>query len=158
MFNLNKCSQSFFKNSIHFITNDLPIKINFNRIFFCKFSQGNINVPRSEIKKMLKDKDNILKKQIKSSGPGGQHVNKTESAIFLRDLTTNISVKVSNSRDSVVNSGIAKKRLLDKLDNYYNGQESKQSKKIDRLKKQKDRARRKSGLKHQQLDKKPENN
>jgi protein subunit release factor B len=131
-------------------------KQNFNSIAFSQFSKGEIKVPRSEIKKMLDKSDNFIKKQIRSSGPGGQHVNKTESAVMLRDKKTNITVKVSNSRDSVINSGIAKKRLVDKLDNFYNGDESKEAKKIERIKKQKERAHRKSQAKHQ-VDKSPEN-
>lgn len=110
-----------------------------------KYSQ---TISRKEIKKMIEDKDNIIRKPIKSSGPGGQHVNKTQSAILLQDKKTNISVKVGNSRDSVVNSGIAKKRLIDKLDLHYNGAESKISKKMEKIKKQKDRNRRKSDNKH----------
>jgi protein subunit release factor B len=108
-----------------------------------------VQVARADLKKMVKDKDNVLKKKIRSSGPGGQHVNKTESAVMLKDLKTNIFVKVDNSRDSVINSGIAQKRLVDKLDLHYNGSESKISKKIEKLKKQKDRSRRKSDSKYQ---------
>ena len=100
------------------------------------------------MKKNIEEKDNIIRKPIKSSGPGGQHVNKTQSAILLQDKKTNISVKVGNSRDSVVNSGIAKKRLIDKLDLHYNGAESKIAKKIEKIKKQKDRNRRKRENKH----------
>ena len=49
-------------------------------------------VSRSQIKESLENKDNIIKKQIKASGPGGQHVNKTNSCVFLKDLNTDISV------------------------------------------------------------------
>jgi protein subunit release factor B len=108
----------------------------------------------NNLTKMIEDKDNVIRKPIKSSGPGGQHVNKTQSAIFLQDKKTDISVKVGNSRDSVVNSGIAKKRLIDKLDFHYNGAESKLAKKIEKIKKQKERNRRKSENKHN-LDKDP---
>jgi protein subunit release factor B len=114
--------------------------------------ENQIMISRKEIRQMLEDKDNIIKKPIKSSGPGGQHVNKTQSAILLQDKKTNISVKVGNSRDSVVNAGMAKKRLIDKLDLHYNGAESKIAKKIEKVKKQKDRNRRKRENKHN-LDK-----
>jgi protein subunit release factor B len=119
---------------------------NFN---FSENKIGNVSVPRSELKKMVKDKNNVVKTQITSSGPGGQHTNKTASAVLLKDSKTNIFVKVQNSRDSVVNSGIANKRLVDKLDLHYNGTESKISKKIEKIKKQKDRQRRKSEPKYQ---------
>jgi len=110
--------------------------------------ENNLTIPRKDIRKMIEEKDNVIRKPIKSSGPGGQHVNKTQSAIFLQDKKTDISVKVGNSRDSVVNAGIAKKRLIDKLDMHYNGAESKLAKKIEKIKKQKERNRRKSENKY----------
>jgi peptide chain release factor len=110
-----------------------------------KVKPTNTTIPRSELRKMVKDKNNsdIVKTQTTSRGPGGQHTNKTASAVLLKDKKTNISVKVQNSRDSVVNSGIATKRLVDKLDLHYNGSESKIAKKIEKAKKQKDRQKRK---------------
>ena len=79
-----------------------------------------------------------------SSGPGGQHVNKTSSAVFIKDLETNISVKYGKSRDNSVNQAKAKQILLDKLDLHYNSENSKISKKIEKIKKQKDRQRRRN--------------
>ena len=127
----------------------LPKSLRFIRITFFYFSKNEVKIPRSELKKMIRDDDNVVTKQVKSSGPGGQHVNKTQSAVLMKDKQTNISVKVRNSRDSFVNSGIAKKRLVDKLDLFYNGKESKISKKIENLKKQKDRQGRKRNAKNE---------
>ena len=117
---------------------------------FCKITTlSNTKIPRNEIKKMIDEKDAITKKQIKSSGPGGQHVNKTSSAVLLRHSLTNIQVKAQDSRDSDVNYGKAKKRLIDKLDLHYNGKESKISKSIEKKSKQKERNKRRSVEKHQ---------
>jgi protein subunit release factor B len=124
--------------------------LRFNKLlikFFCTKSDKPI-VPRNQIKKMLENKDNLLMQQTKSSGPGGQHVNKTNSAVLLKHTETNISVKVSNSRDSLVNYGKAKQRLADKLDQHFNGDESKLAKKFEKIHKQKDKSRRRSQLKH----------
>jgi protein subunit release factor B len=116
---------------------------------FCKkIKNDKTPIPRNQIKKMLDDKDSILKRQTTSTGPGGQHVNKTCSAVILKHLETNISVKASNSRDSLVNYGKAKQRLVDKLDQHFNGNESKIAKKIEKISKQKDKARKRSQLKH----------
>jgi protein subunit release factor A len=129
-------------------------KYNFYKFSLKKDVKNNTLVERNEIKKMLEIKENVIKKQVKGSGPGGQHVNKTASTILLKDKETNISVKVGNSRDSIVNSGIAKKRLVDKLDLHYNGSESKIAKKNEKIKKQKERQKRKSLSKHQNNEKK----
>lgn len=141
-----------FSYKCHFLYNSRIFYNNLFSIISFPFSKGEIKVPRCELSKMVKEKENVLKKQVRSSGPGGQHVNKTESAVMLRDLKTNITVKVSNSRDSIINKGIAQKRLVDKLDSFYNGSESKIAKKIERAKKQKDRSRRRSETKHQKKE------
>ena len=107
-----------------------------------------VKVPRSKILENLKDKENVLRKQVKASGPGGQHVNKTNSCVYLKDLETNIAVKVSNSRYSEVNNGIARKRLVDKIDLELNGKNSKICKKNEKAKKQKNRNSRRSQEKY----------
>jgi protein subunit release factor B len=112
------------------------------------FCTKGTTIPRNQIRKMLDNKDNIVVQQTRSSGPGGQHVNKTSSAVLMKHTETNIMVKSSSSRDSLVNYGKAKQRLVDKLDQHYNGNESKMAKKIEKISKQKDKSRRRSQLKH----------
>ena len=116
--------------------------------FFSKKIEAEDHISRAKIRESLENKDNILKKQIKASGPGGQHVNKTNSSVFMKDLNTEISVKVSNSRYSEVNNGIAKKRLIDKIDLQLNGMDSKIGQKILKSKKQKNRNYRRSQEKY----------
>ena len=128
--------------------------LKFSFRFFSKKPDNSENfVARSKIKESLEDKKNVLYKQIKASGPGGQHVNKTNSAVFLKDLSTNTTVKVSDSRYSEVNNYKAKKRLLDKVDLKLNGKESKIGQKIEKSKKQKNRNYRRSVEKHQNTKK-----
>jgi protein subunit release factor B len=51
----------------------------------------------------------------KSSGPGGQHKNKTESAIRIKHLPTGIIVTASESRSQIKNRELAWQRLIEKL-------------------------------------------
>lgn len=51
---------------------------------------------------------------MRSSGPGGQHVNKTESAVRVTHLPTNISVIAREERSQLLNKKLALARL-DKL-------------------------------------------
>jgi protein subunit release factor B len=53
----------------------------------------------------------------RSSGPGGQHVNKVSTAVTLRHRPSGLSVTVQDSRSQAVNRKLARERLLDAISN-----------------------------------------
>ena len=55
---------------------------------------------------------------IRSSGPGGQHVNKVSSAVRAKHIPTGVQVLVSESRSQYQNKKLAINRLKEQLANY----------------------------------------
>lgn len=79
-------------------------------------------MPKSETDKLAEAPLTIsaLKSEVeitafKSSGPGGQHKNKTESAIRIKHLPTGIIVIAAESRSQLQNRELAWQRLIEKL-------------------------------------------
>ena len=62
----------------------------------------------------LRDED-LRESFARSSGPGGQHVNKVSTAVTLTHLPTGLSVTVSDSRSQSMNRKLARERLAAKI-------------------------------------------
>lgn len=70
-------------------------------------------------------KEEELEEQfVRGHGPGGQAVNVSSNCVVLKHIPTGIFVKVHESRSQAQNRRIARERLQQHLDQYYNKENS----------------------------------
>jgi protein subunit release factor B len=79
----------------------------------------------------------IVEKFIRSSGKGGQKVNKTSTCVYLKHIPTNIEVKCQRERTQALNRYLARKILADKIEAMILGKKSEEQKRIEKIRRQK---------------------
>jgi protein subunit release factor B len=89
---------------------------------------------------------------LKGSGPGGQKINKTSSAVQLRHLPTGVVVKCQETRSRDQNRKIARRILADRLDVMEKGSQSRTAIQQERKSKKKASATKKSRRKYRKLE------
>lgn len=87
---------------------------------------------------------------VRSSGPGGQKVNKSSSAVYLKHIPTGQDVKVQISRSQALNRYYARKLLAERMERQALGRQSAQDRKQDTIRKQKRRRQRRQRAKKAQ--------
>ncbi len=89
----------------------------------------------------------IEEKFTRSTGPGGQNVNKVSTCVQLKHLPSGITVKAQKDRTQGINRFLARRSLIIKFEEQVLGLKSAQNKKIEKIKKQKKRRKRRSKVK-----------
>ncbi len=78
-------------------------------------SEGKNRLLREMMEVLGVREEDLAESFIRSSGKGGQHVNKTSTCVYLRHLPTGIEVKCGTDRSQSVNRFLARRELLEKI-------------------------------------------
>ncbi len=97
-------------------------------------------------------KEDIQERFIKSSGRGGQKMNKTSSAVFLRHLPTGITVKCGKTRSQSLNRFLALRHLVEAVEKHYTGEPSAGDVRRAKIRKRKSSHRKRVACKYKALD------
>ena len=96
------------------------------------------------------EKNDIEEKFVKSSGRGGQKVNKSNTAVFLKHKRTNLTVKCGKSRSQHLNRFLAMRSLVDKIEAKITGIGEPDLKRRNKIRKQKQKRKQRSQKKNNQ--------
>ncbi|KAI0193927.1 RF-1 domain-containing protein [Xylaria flabelliformis] len=96
--------------------------------------------------------EEIEESYLKGSGPGGQKINKTNSAVQLKHVPTGLVIKCQATRSRSQNRTIARQLLADKLDDMTRGDESRSSIVGEVKRKKRASSAKKSRRKYRKLD------
>ena len=79
----------------------------------------------------------IVEKFVRSSGKGGQKVNKTSTCVYLKHLPTGVEVKCQRERSQAINRFVARRILADKIEEMIRGKENEERQRIEKIRRQK---------------------
>ncbi|KAG9520927.1 hypothetical protein KCU99_g5948, partial [Aureobasidium melanogenum] len=89
---------------------------------------------------------------LKGTGPGGQKINKTSSAVQLKHLPTGLVIKCQETRSRSQNRNIARRILAERVELLVMGHQSRAALKAEKEKKKKASKNKKARRKYRKLD------
>lgn len=89
----------------------------------------------------------IEEKFIRSSGRGGQKVNKTSTCVYIKHIPTGIEVKWMKERSQSLNRFLARRELARRIE-HLSGELATENERIRKIKKQKLKRKKRSGSKY----------
>jgi len=93
------------------------------------------------------DEKDIEEKFVRSSGRGGQKVNKTSTCVYLRHMPTGIEVKCMRERSQSLNRFLARRELAERIEKL-SGQLTPVDMEMEKIKRQKAKRRKRARLKY----------
>lgn len=107
-----------------------------------KIMEFSVSREKSEAlaKKMAKlgiREEDIEEKFIRSSGKGGQKVNKASSCVYLKHMPSGVEVKCQKERSQALNRFLGRRILAQKIESMIFGRISEEKKQIEKIRRQK---------------------
>lgn len=81
--------------------------------------------------------EDLVEKFVRSSGPGGQKVNKTSSAVYLKHIPSGLEVKMQENRSQALNRFNARRLLAKRMEAIKLGKQSAEAARIAKIQRQK---------------------
>lgn len=103
----------------------------------CMLSQRKEKTLYDRMERLGVNESDIIERFVRSSGAGGQKVNKTSTCVYLKHIPSGIEVKCQKERSQVLNRFLARRILTDKIEQVQLGRKSEEAKRIAKIKRQK---------------------
>ena len=81
--------------------------------------------------------EDLEERFVRSSGPGGQHVNKVATCVYLKHVPSGIAVKVGRERSQALNRFIARRQLVQKIEEERLGKIAEEQQRREKIRRQK---------------------
>ena len=91
--------------------------------------------------------EDLEEKFVRSSGRGGQKVNKTSTCVYLKHIPTGTEVKCMKERSQPLNRFLARRELIERIEKSL-GQTTVDDRKKEKIKRQKSKRRKRGRLKY----------
>lgn len=88
--------------------------------------------------------EDLEERFVRSSGPGGQNVNKVATCVWLKHRPTGIEVKAQSERSQALNRFLARRRLAQRVEAQQLGRASAERRRIEKIRRQKRRRSRRA--------------
>ena len=110
----------------------------------CSVSRDKERILKTMMRNMGIKESDIKEKFIRSGGHGGQNINKVSTCVYLKHLPTGIEVKCSKERYQYMNRFLARRILVDKIEERKSGKLSQLKIRIEKIRRQKRRRSRRA--------------
>jgi len=107
-------------------------------------SQEKETALRERMERLGVREEDLRETFIRSSGPGGQKVNKTSSCVHLVHFPTGLAVKCQQERSQTLNRFLARRLLLDRIERLQTGIVSAEKARVEKIRRQKRRRSRRA--------------